>query len=109
MTPNERTTKYLRRSNKYFVLIFHPCLLTYLSQERHASVSQACREFVERIAGRKRHRKMQGREERESEEDFMVVVVVEEEEGEENKDMADMKYGILATRYKRQLGEESAA
>ena len=50
---------------------------------------------------------MQGREERESEEDF--VVVVEEEEGEENKDMADMKYGILATRYKRQLGEESAA
>ena len=82
-------------------------MLTYLSQERHASVSQACREFVERIAGRKRHRKMQGREERESEEDF--VVVVEEEEGEENKDMADMKYGILATRYKRQLGEESAA
>ena len=70
-------------------------------------MSQACREFVERIAGRKRHRKMQGREERESEEDF--VVVVEEEEGEENKDMADMKYGILATRYKRQLGEESAA
>ena len=51
---------------------------------------------------------MQGREERESEEDFVVVVVVEEE-GEENKDMADMKYGILATRYKRQLGEESAA
>ena len=85
-------------------------MLTYLSQERHASVSQACREFVERIAGRKKHRKMQGREERESEEDFVVVVVVEEEEeGEENKDMADMKYGILATRYKRQLGEESAA
>ena len=62
---------------------------------------------MERIAGRKRHRKMQGREERESEEDFVVVVVGEE--GEENKDMADMKYGILATRYKRQLGEESAA
>ena len=47
---------------------------------------------------------MQGREERESEEDFVVVVV-----GEEGEDMADMKYGILATRYKRQLGEESAA
>ena len=63
---------------------------------------------MERIAGRKRHRKMQGREERESEKVF-VVVVEEEEEGEEDKDMADMKYGILATRYKRQLGEESAA
>ena len=50
---------------------------------------------------------MQGREERESEEDFVSVTEVEEEE--ENKDMADMKYGILATRYKRQLGEESAA
>ena len=50
---------------------------------------------MERIAGRKRHRKMQGREERESEEDFVVVVVGEE--GVENKDMADMKYGILAS------------
>ena len=103
MTPNERTTKYLRRSIKYFASIFHTCF-TYLSQERHASVSQACREFVERIAGRKRHRKMQGREERESEEDLDIA-----EDDEDDEDMADMKYGILATRYKRQLGEESAA
>ena len=66
-----------------------------MSQERQASVSQACKEFVERVAGRIRHRRMQGREERESEEDVDIV-----EEEDENEDMADIKYGILAARYK---------
>ena len=66
---------------------------TYLSQERQASVSQACKEFVERVAGRKRHRRMQGREESESEVDF----VEEDEDKDADEDMADMKYGILAT------------
>ena len=50
-------------------------------------MSQACKEFVERVAGRIRHRRMQGREERESEEGLDIV------EGDE--DMADMKNGIL--------------
>jgi len=72
--PNARTTKYL-------------------SQERHACVSQACKEFVERVAGRKRHRRIQGREESESEVDF----VEEDEDKDADEDMADMKYGILAT------------
>ena len=62
-----------------------------MSQERQASVSQACKEFVERVAGRIRHRRMQG-EERESEEGLDIV------EGDE--DMADMKNGILGARYK---------
>ena len=54
-------------------------------------MSQACKEFVERVAGRTRHRRMQGREERESEEDLDIV-----EEDEDDEDMADMKYSILA-------------
>ena len=70
-----------------------------MSQERHASVSQACREFVERIAGRKRHRKMQGREERESEEGLDIV--------EDDEDMADMKNGILGARYKGRLAKST--
>ena len=61
-----------------------------MSQERQASVSQACKEFVERVAGRIRHRRMHGREE--SEEGLDIV------EGDE--DMADMKNGILGARYK---------
>ena len=36
-------------------------------------MSQACKEFVERVAGRIRHRRMQGREERESEEGLDIV------------------------------------
>ena len=56
--------------------------------------SQVCREFVERVAGRIRHSRMQGREERGDED--VSLDVVEEEDGY----MADMKYGILAARYK---------
>ena len=62
-----------------------------MSQERQASVSQACREFVERVAGRKRHSRMHGREEREAEEDVDIV-----EEDEDEDEVADMKYSILA-------------
>jgi len=85
--PNARTTKYLTNRREKEGGIDS----TYLSQERQASVSQACKEFVERVAGRKRHRRMQGREE--SEVDF----VEEDEDKDADEDMADMKYGILAT------------
>ena len=65
-----------------------------MSQERQASESHTCKEFVERVAGRIRHSRMQGREERGDDEGLDVVE--EEDEGY----MADMKYGILAARYK---------
>ena len=68
-----------------------------MSQERQASVSQACKEFVERVAGRIRHRRMHGREE--SEEGLDIV------EGDE--DMADMKNGILGARYKGRLAKST--
>ena len=55
-------------------------------------MSQACREFVERVAGRIRHSRMHGREEREAEEDVDIV----EDDDEDDEDVADMKYSILA-------------
>ena len=72
-----------------------------MSQERQASESHACREFVERVAGRIRHSRMQGREERE---DDKGLDVVEDDDGY----MADMKYGILAVRYKGRLKKSTA-
>ena len=66
--------------------------------------SQVCIEFVERVAGRIRHSRMQGREER-GDEDVSLDVVEEEDD----EDMADMKYGILAARYKGCLTKGTAA
>ena len=54
-----------------------------MSQERQASESQTCREVVAMVAGRRRHKRTQGREAIEGEEDF------EEEDGE--GDVVDMK------------------
>ena len=73
-----------------------------MSQERQASESHACKEFVERVAGRIRHSRMQGREERGDDEDLDVV------EDDDDGYMADMKYGILAARYKGRLKKSTA-
>ena len=85
--PKARTTKYLRKKGRKDI-----SPQTYFSQERHASVSQACREFVERAAGMRRHSRMQGREEREAEEEDVDIV----EDEDVVDDVADMKYSILA-------------
>ena len=57
-----------------------------MSQERQASESQTCREVVAMVAGRRRHKRTQGREAIEGEEDFDC-----EEEEEEEGDVVDMK------------------
>ena len=93
--PNARTTKYLRKEERRDIF-----LTTYLSQERQASVSQACKEFVERVAGRIRHRRMQGREE--SEEGLDIV-----EGDEDDEDMADMENGILVRCKKGRLAKST--
>ena len=47
-----------------------PSSVSYLSQERQASESQTCREVVAMVAGRRRHKRTQGREAIEGEEYF---------------------------------------